>query len=297
MRLQVESRDQDMSISLLEQKEIRYQISQIKELPPLPQSLQRLIDIIHEDVDSSDELVSIIRYDQALAAKVLRIANSTYYGRRGHIRTLSKAVMVIGFNQAKSICLCTLLMRLLSGGAGLSDARRESLWKHAFATSRIASEIAKKRPWVNAEEAALLGLIHDIGRLAMAVHFRDEFNTIMEIAAMRRVRSWSVELQYGLSHTQLGKYLALRWGFPEVFTTVIEFHHCPELSPSHKTEVRLIYLADILSHAREFPEMVEDEATLSSCRELYISEDEWQEYQEGLGLIWPEVDQLWNLLG
>jgi putative nucleotidyltransferase with HDIG domain len=286
-----------MSISLLEQKEIRYQISQIKELPPLPQSLQRLIDIIHEDVASPEELVSIIRYDQSLAAKVLRIANSTYYGRRGDIRSLAKAVMIIGFNHARSICMCTLLMSFFSGGNGIGAAQRESLWKHAFATSRIAAEIAKKRPWVNTEEAAVLGLVHDIGRLAMAVHFREEFKSITEIASMRKARSWCVELQYGLSHTQLGKYLALRWAFPEVFAAVIEFHHSPELSQSHKTEVRLIYLANILSHAREFPEMLEDEVTLSNCRELYISEEEWQEYQEGLGPIWSDVDQLWNLLG
>lgn len=286
-----------MSISPIERKEIRYQISQIKELPPLPQALQRLLDIIYNEVDSSDELVSIIGYDQSLVAKILRIANSTYYGRRGDIRTLSSAIMVIGFSQAKSICLCTLLMGLLSNGAGISAAQRESLWKHSFATSRIASEIAKKRPWVNREEASVLGLIHDIGRLVMAIHFQDEFKSIMEIAAIRKVRSWCVEVQYGLAHTQLGKYLALRWAFPEVFTAVIEFHHSPELSQSHKTEVRLIYLADILSHSREFPELLEDEVTLSNCRELYISEDEWREYQEGLGLIWPEVDELWNLLG
>jgi putative nucleotidyltransferase with HDIG domain len=188
-------------------------------------------------------------------------------------------------------------MGLLSGNNGISAAQRESMWKHAFATSRIAAEIAKKRPWMNIEEASALGLMHDIGRLAMAVHFRNEFNSIMEIASVRRVRSWCVELQYGLSHTQVGKYLALRWAFPEVFTAVIEFHHSPELSQSHKTAVRLIHLADVLSNARENPEMLEDGITLSNCRELYISEDEWQEYQEGLGLIWPEVDQLWNLLG
>jgi len=59
----------------------------------------------------------------------------------------------------------------------------------------------------------------------------------------------------------------------------------------------LIHLVNVLSHAREYPELVNEESTLSQCRELYICEEEWEEYQVSVEKIWPEVDQLWNLLG
>ena len=58
-----------------------------------------------------------------------------------------------------------------------------------------------------------------------------------------------------------------------------------------------MHLVNVLSHSREYPELVNEESTLSHCRDLYISEEEWEEYQESVERIWPEVDQLWNLLG
>ncbi len=286
-----------MSINPLNEREIRYQVSQITELPPLPRSIERLIEIIHSEVESPEEIQSILRYDQSLTAKILLIANSTYYGCRGKVSTLSKALMVIGFNQVKSICICTLLLNLLSSYSNISLAHRELLWKHSFACSKIAAEIAKKRPWISCEEASMLGLIHDIGWLVMATYFNEQFGAIIETAAKRNVPPWLVEMQHGLFHTQLGKYLVSRWTFPEVFKAVVEFHHCPERSTSFKTEVGLIYLANVLSHSREYPELVNEELTLSQCRELYIPEEEWQGFQEGIEQIWSEVDQLWNLLG
>jgi len=286
-----------MSIKPLDEKEIRYQVSQIKELPSLPQSLKRLIEIIHSEIDTPGELESIISYDPSLAVKVITIANSTYYGYRKKVKTLKKAITVIGADQVKSICICTLLMALLSSHRAISLEHREILWKHAFACSRIAAEMTKKRPWMNRDEAAVLGLVHDLGWIVMAAHFSEQFKAIFETAARKHVPPWYVEVQYGLEHTQLGKYIASRWALPEEFKAVIEFHHCPERSRSFKTEVKLIHLVNVLGHLREYPELATDDSTLFQCRDLYISEEEWQEYQESVEKIWPDVDQLWCLLG
>lgn len=286
----------NMSISPLDEHEVRYQVSQIKDLPPLPQSVQRLIAIIQDEVESSSELESIILYDQALASTVLRLANSTYYGCRKNVKRISQALVVIGFNQVKSICLCALLMNVLPKGRSIDPAQREKLWKHSFATSKIAVEISKRRPWLSREEAGLLGLIHDIGHLVMAAYFPDHFKFIMETADKRNTPPWCVEVQSGISHTDIGKYLATRWALPELFQAVIENHHTPSRSDSYRPETKLIFLADVLANSLYYPQQLTDEATLSYCRDLYISEDEWQEYQDGLEFIWPEVDQLWNLI-
>jgi putative nucleotidyltransferase with HDIG domain len=284
-----------MEFAFMDEQEIRYQVSQIKELPPLPQSLQRLIEIIYEEVESESELENILSYDQSLTAKILSIANSTYYGSRGKIRKMSRAIVVIGYEHVKSICLCTLLMQLLNG-VSMEPADRELLWKHSFATSKIAAEMSAKRPWLSREEASALGLLHDLGRAVMATYFKDRFRAITDMAGKRKAPAWCVEMQFGLTHTQLGKYLAVRWSFPKLFQHVIEFHHSPDRSTSYRAETRLIYLANILSNSGEFPELLEDEATLSYCRDLYIGEEEWQEYRDRIPGIMAEVDQLWDLL-
>lgn len=280
----------------LDENEVRYQIAQIKELPVLPQSLERLIEIMHSEIDAPEELESIIRYDPSLVAKVLMVANSSYSGYRGTVKTLSGAISIIGANHIKSLCLCTMMMNLFSNESVISPAHREMLWKHSFASSKFAAEITKKRPLMNVDKATVLGLIYDFGWIVMAMYFNKQFVAIFETAARRNIPPWCIETQYGLVHTQLGKYLATRWAFPESFKAVIEFHHSPEMSKSFKTEVRLMHLADVLSHSREHPELVNDEFTVSQCRALYVCEEEWQEIQDRARNIWPEVDQLWDLL-
>ena len=187
-------------------------------------------------------------------------------------------------------------MNLLSNGHLISRGHREMLWKHSFASSRIAAEMTKMRPWMDRDEAAVLGLLHDLGWIVMATHFNEQFMAIFETAARRNIPPWYVEMQYGLVHTQLGKYLASRWAFPEAFKAVIEFHHSPEKSKSFKTEVRLMHLVNVLSHSREYPELVNEEVhSLSLPGTLYLRGG-----VAGISgecrKIWPEVDQLWNLL-
>ena len=278
-------------------QEIRYFISRIDDLPPLPGALQRLMEIINDEVASPKELESLILYDQSLTARILRIANSTYYGRRGEVRTISRAVMNLGFEKVKSICLCALLLEMFAGKRTLGRIERERLWKHAFATARIAGEMASMRPWIDKEDAYLLGLLHDIGRVVMAVYFPDHCRTIELLAEKRRLPLWCVEFQHGLAHTEIGKWAAVRWGFDVVMQRVVEFHHTPDKATSHFPEVKTVYLADVLANSREYPQFVDDPCTLAYCKDLYISREEWSGYCGVLSDIWLEVDQLWNLLG
>ncbi len=101
--------------------------------------------------------------------------------------TLSKAITVIGGDQVKSLCICSLLMNQLSSECAISAAHREILWKHSFAGSKIAAEITKQRPWMNRQEAAALGLFYDIGWWAMAMRYNEQFQAIYETAARRRI--------------------------------------------------------------------------------------------------------------
>lgn len=280
----------------LDHRDIQHRVSQLDDLPPLPRALQRLIEIIQDEIASARELESLVKYDQGLSARLLRIANSAYYGLRSEVTTLSRAIMTIGYFKVRSLCLSALLIEFFSNSRSLSSALKESFWKHSFATGRIASEIAKKRSWVNEEQAYILGLLHDLGRIVMAIHFNSHYQIIRNLAESRTIPMWCAEIQCGLTHTQIGKWVAVKWAFPEIFQMVMEFHHAPQLSDSFGPEVKLIHLADLLSHSEESDELPIDEFTLSVCRELFITEDEWSELQEQLSIIWPEVDQLWNLL-
>jgi HD-like signal output (HDOD) protein len=286
-----------MSVAVLDDKEILYRFSKLRELPPLPTSLKRLIEIIHFQVDEAGELESIIAYDPCLSAKILAVSNSTYFGQRNHVRTIANAITIMGVAQVKSICIYTLLLGLFSSGSIMSAVHRERLWKHAFACSRIIVEINKKRPWINGDQAGLMGLFHDMGWIVMAAYLSEHFFEITKIAGRENIPPWCVEVRYGLDHGKLGGYLARKWALPEEYRAVMEFHHAPRSSVSFKPEVGLVYLANVLSHSLQYPELANAESTLLQCRNLCISENEWNEYLERAEEIRPEVERLWNLLG
>jgi HD-like signal output (HDOD) protein len=286
-----------MTVDPFDDKEIRYRLSQIKELPPLPTSLKRLMEIIHSEIDMPGELESIISYEPSLSVKVLAAANSSFFGYRKQISTLSKAIAIIGTAKVKSICIYTLLMGLFFDGLTISEKHRELLWKHSFASSRIAVEVNRTRSWINGEEAAMMSLLHDLGWIVMAAYLNEQFTAVFNKSQEENIPPWYVEMRYGLDHGKLGGYLARRWALPDKLQAVMEFHHAPERNKAFGTEVSMVHLIDVLSHSSEYPELVNEEATLLQCRKLFISEEEWEGYQEVTAGIWPEVEQLWGLLG
>jgi HD-like signal output (HDOD) protein len=285
-----------MRTAVLDEQEIRYRVSRIENLPVLPLNLKRILEIVANEVSSPDELEVFIRYDQALTARILRIANSTFYGFRGKVSSISRSILILGYDRVKSICLRTLLFDLLSEYKSIGSGERETLWKHAFATGRIASEMVVKRPWTSKEEAQTLGLLHDLGKLVVTVYFSEEYQAILRIALQRKVPVRCVESQFGLCHTLIGKWTSIRWKFPDLIQNVIAFHHEPEKAPSFKTETTIIALANILANSREYPEYLGDDCTQKYCNQLLISDEEWDGHQARLNEILSEVNQFWDLL-
>lgn len=277
-------------------QEIRRQVSKITKLPPLIGALHRLLEIFQSEISSTTELERIILYDQALAARILKVANSSFYGSRGNVHTIARAVMLLGFDQVKSICLCLVLLKLFSNELLVSDRQRERLWKHAYTTALIAAEITQRRPWIDKEAAYVLGLLHDLGRVAMAVHFNEYFQSVSSLAETRKIPLRYVEYECGLTHSEIGRWICATWALPETFQKVMEFHHEPLRSSSCRSEVTLVFLADVLANSREFPNYVDDPLTLSYVSRLFLTEEDWEHCIEHTNAIWPQVDAFWEVL-
>lgn len=265
-------------------------------LPPLPHSLQRLLEIIPDEQASASDLENIIKHDEALSSKVLRIANSAYYGLRGKVGTVSRAIMTVGFHEVQSICLCTLFMEHFPSRTAMDRSERETLWKHSLTTAHFSREIVKGRPWVGREEAYVLGLLHDMGRLVMLLHFTEEYQTIQHLAETGNVQFWEAESQGRLTHTQIGKWISIKWGLPEEYQRVMRYHHFPSSSPSFDAAVQIVCLANLLAHWSECPDLTNSDLALTCCKDLCISDEDWREFTDGAGRALEEVEKLWTCL-
>ncbi len=274
---------------------LRARVLQTDCLPPIPQTLFQLLDIIQQEKSSANNLEDVILRDQAVTAKVLRAANSAYYGFCGKVTTVSRAVVAIGFHEVQNICLCALLMQNFHSDA-VNQQEQMQLWQHSFATGGLARSIAQLRPWIQAEESYVLGLLHDLGRMVLMFYFLDDYHQIHRLASESSVSSYVAEERHGMPHTLIGKWLAIKWHLPTVYQVVMEYHHAPLSAPESQKEVSLIYLANVLAYAEDSNNQPNQDHVNECCDQLYISKDEWQYLGEKAVVIRNESANMWNML-
>jgi HD-like signal output (HDOD) protein len=244
---------------------------------------------------TADELRDAMYYDPVLIASILRVANSALYGCREGVGSPSEAISKIGFERVKSIC-ALLMQDIYPQEKQITMSERERLWKHAYATGKIACRLTRNRPWVSIEQAYVLGFLHDFGQIVRASLFKDEYQFARKVAEERKVPSWEVEHQLRTTHTLIGRWISRRWGFHKLLQEVMEYHHNPFKCANPKPELTLIALANIAANSRENPGYMFDDYSLMCRRALYITEDEWEEHSRALEDVWKEVDGIWNLL-
>lgn len=270
--------------------------ARLEELQPLPRALQKLFQVMQDENACAADLEEIIQHDEVMASKILQLANSAYYGAHGNITTLSRAIMTMGFHETASISLCYLLTNRFYQRGGPGAAYREEMWKHSHVTARMAGEIVQTRPWMKKEEAYVLGLLHNLGLLVMLVTFYEHFRNILEITREKNITFREAETEYGLTHTQIGKWVATRWKLPEIYRIVMTFHHDPWDSPLFQSPVKVIFLADAIARSRREPELLDAETTRLLCNELLISEEEWRRRIDSAGPVFEEAGRLWECL-
>ncbi len=231
-------------------------LKSIHNLPSLPAVVVDLIASMQDPDVDIDVLARKISLDQALTAKTLRIANSSFYGLQRQVTTVGEAIAILGFQSVQTLATTAALMASVpAGGSGAFNL--ESFWRHAVGTAACARALARPLK-VNAEQAYLSGLLHDIGRLVLATRFPDHYAAV----AAHRVRTDCTMLAaeralLGLDHAAIGEALARHWKFPESTQQAVARHHTPGLLDTDPMAL-LIHAADAMAHALDFS-MEEDD--------------------------------------
>ncbi|OGO85570.1 MAG: signal transduction protein [Clostridiales bacterium GWD2_32_59] len=200
-------------------------INNIEELPTIDANYQRIISLIQNDADIED-ITHEIEKDQAIALKVLHIANSAYYGvKTGSIK---QAVSYLGYQNINNLILSTSVIDALSNN-GLSKTDSDILWKHAFITNKLVNFIYSAFLCKNLRESSnTAGLLHDIGKVILFKYFGEKYDSLYIKSKKENLNIFELEKDVlGITHEEVGGYLLKWWELPYSIVEAAFFHHRP----------------------------------------------------------------------
>lgn len=220
-------------------------MSVMRNLPPLPAVTRQLLSTLGNENASANDVAKILSSDQALAGKVLRLVNSSFYGVPREVTTISRAVVVLGFSGVRNLALGFGSVEMMRSLSSSMDMR--SFWSHAMGTGAAAQSLAllgTRR--IDPEEAFLAGLMHDIGAYVLAVAVPDIYEPILHDHVNDRLTAEAEAI--GMTHAQVGQGLLQFWQLPEPFSNAARYHHdVARATDGEQPLTGLVALADVLA--------------------------------------------------
>jgi HD-like signal output (HDOD) protein len=226
---------------------IRDKVKTIINLPALPSIAMEVVEMVDNPKTSASQLGKIISTDQALTAKVLKIANSPFYGFPKKISTIDFAIIVLGFDALKEIVIS---ISLVSSLQKKSDKYFDSkaFWDHAIATGVIGRRLARDLGYRVSGEVFVGGLLHDMGISVMHRYFNNEFKRIVDISRESELTFMEAEESVlGVTHAEIGSWLAERWNLPDHLVEGVLLHTSPSKAEKNPELVAIIHCADVFA--------------------------------------------------
>jgi putative nucleotidyltransferase with HDIG domain len=200
-------------------------LSLVGDLPTLPIVALKVTELLDDGNSTPRQITQVMKADQALTSKVLKLVNSAYYAIPGGVSTVERAITFLGYNTIFQLLIGVSVVEFSRlGGASGIDIRE--FWKHSLGVA-IASEMAGQRIGYEArEELFAAGLLHDIGKIALAKVARKKFSSAVEQARKSGITLLTAEREQGLpTHDKVGSVLAEQWKFPRNLRAAIGAHH------------------------------------------------------------------------
>jgi HD-like signal output (HDOD) protein len=194
-------------------------------LPPFPQVALRVLQLAQGEEVQLHELSQLVSTDPAFASEVLTVANSLLYAPRFPASSVLQAIAMMGVNNLQGLCLTVGVRRYM--GKTLSLPAMQSLWRHNLACALIADQLASVG-FMDRDTAYTMGVMHDIGRLALAVIRPNEYGQLLETQTGPPASILLAERElFGWDHCQAGCRLIEDWKLPAEFEEVVSCHHEP----------------------------------------------------------------------
>lgn len=219
------------------------------QLPTLPVAAMEVMRLAKDPEAGLEPLVRVLRRDPPLAANLLKVANSPLYRTRTKVTDLERAVLVLGFKEVGNLALGLSLLTGLGGAKALKRRlQRADIWRHSLAVATICEHLARQQGLAG-DGFYTLGLLHDLGKVALDAFRPREYTQVLE--RLGRERASFVSLEEDIlrcDHGFLAENLLAYWDLPDFLAIPVGRHHRPWTAGEHEPLARLALLADLVSY-------------------------------------------------
>jgi HD-like signal output (HDOD) protein len=215
-------------------------------LPDVCVKVNRLIDAPNYSAVTVGEIIS---QDTDLSARLLRLVNSAFFNFKAPVETISRAITIIGTSELRDLVMATTAARIFTGIPGdLVDMAE--YWRYSITTGVIVGDLAKLCNVLHSERLFVMGVLHDIGRLAIYLKLSQEARDVLLITGGDDTLLPDAENEVlGFTHMDVGEALLRKWRLPESIVSVVAYHHRPASAQAYQLETSLLNLATVLAHA------------------------------------------------
>lgn len=226
---------------------VRARVEGISKILTIPTIVGKITTMVSSGTVSAGEIADEIGKDQILAARVLKLVNSGFYGFRQPISTITHAMVLLGNDVVKTLVLTSSLLDIVSA----MNEHIKGLWEHSIGTARLAGALAQKTEAKNPEEVALCGLLHDIGKVIIAQTFPEEHAEIRRTVTERNCLQIEAEQAVlGVTHPEVGMWLLKKWSLPASLVNPVAYHSNFHPRRDFADRTAIVHVADILCRAK-----------------------------------------------
>lgn len=237
---------------LMDLESLKIKIARSENLPVLPQIVSQVIKVADDPDGSPKALEKIIERDAAISAKILRVANSSFYGLN-QVNSIGRALGVLGMNTVRSLVVAIAYQQIISGRTQSQYFDKVAFWQHSLAVATTARVLGKLRSPGHTEELYSAGMMHDIGLLVMDRFCPDQLDQAIKYSRDEQIPLHQAEATVlGFDHTLVGGLLAEKWGLQGLMRNAIVFHHEPVMDDQCFESTCLIAVANGMAHQSGF---------------------------------------------
>lgn len=274
---------------------------ELQDLPTLPVIVDKILEMTHDDKSSASDLTALLERDHAISARLLRLANSAFYGLSNSVGTVRQAVVVLGFNETRCLALATSVFNAVMKRAQSAFDPLE-FWMHSFGAAKAAQKLSGKYCRQGGkEEWFAAGLLHDIGKYVLAVTLKAEYKVIVEEARASGKRLADIERdRLGITHGRAGQWLVEKWRLPPAIGNVsAHADHATAYSGPDREIVIAVAIANLLSIAAGFGSAGDEEKVKPDAGLLVLLDlprEAYEQYVAELSLLRDETRQFLHTL-